>query len=70
MIFYLLYLLKGYAALSWLGAFTCVATVVLIAGQGTRVSAALAIIAVGLVIAPTNRSVDSRAEFRNPDAGT
>jgi hypothetical protein len=47
-IFYLLYLLKGYAALSWLGALACVATVALImaAGQGTRISAALAIIAV------------------------
>ena len=45
-IFYLLYLFKGYAALSWLGALACVATVALIAGQGIRVSAALAIIAV------------------------
>ncbi len=45
-IFYLLYLLKGYAALSWLGALACVATVLLITGQGTRVSAALAIVAV------------------------
>src|ERR1700712_942143 len=31
---------------------------------------ALAIVAVGLVIAAANRPIDSRAEFRNPDAGT
>jgi hypothetical protein len=31
---------------------------------------ALAIVAVGVVIAAANRSIDSRAEFRNPGAGT
>jgi tetratricopeptide (TPR) repeat protein len=45
-IFYLLYLAGGYAALSWLSALACLATVAIIAGQGTRTSAALAIVAV------------------------
>jgi tetratricopeptide (TPR) repeat protein len=45
-IFYLLYLLGGYAALSCLSAAACVATVAWIVGQGTRTTAALAIVAV------------------------
>src|SRR5579862_5387934 len=45
-IFYVLYLFKGYSALSWLSAFACLATVAFIVGQGTRTVAALAIIAV------------------------
>ncbi len=45
-IFYLLYLVGGYAALSWLSALACLATVAILAGQGTRTSAALAIVAV------------------------
>ncbi len=45
-IFYLLYLAGGYAALSWLSALACLATVAILAGQGTRTSAALAIVAV------------------------
>ena len=45
-IFYLLYLAGGYAALSWLSALACCATVAILAGQGTRTSAALAIVAV------------------------
>lgn len=45
-IFYLLYLAGGYAALSWLSALACLATVAIVAGQGTRTSAGLAIVAV------------------------
>jgi tetratricopeptide (TPR) repeat protein len=45
-IFYLLYLAGGYAALSWLSALACLATVAILAGQGTRTSAALAMVAV------------------------
>jgi tetratricopeptide (TPR) repeat protein len=44
--FYLLYLLGGYAALSWLSAFACAATVALTVWRGGRVTAALAILAV------------------------
>ena len=45
-IFYLLYLAGGYTALSWLSALACCATVAILAGQRTRTSAALAIVAV------------------------
>jgi tetratricopeptide (TPR) repeat protein len=45
-IFYLLYLLGGYAALSWFSAFACAATVALTVWRGGRVTAALAILAV------------------------
>ncbi len=45
-LFYLLYLLGGYAALSWLSAFACAATVALMVWGGGRVAAALAILAV------------------------
>lgn len=45
-IFYLLFLLGGYAALSWLSAFACAATVLLVCEHRSRSAAALAIIAV------------------------
>jgi tetratricopeptide (TPR) repeat protein len=45
-IFYLLYLLGGYAALSWFSAFACAATVALTVWRGGRVTAPLAILAV------------------------
>jgi tetratricopeptide (TPR) repeat protein len=45
-IFYILYLLGGYSALSWLGAFACAATVAFLVASGGRFVAALAIVAV------------------------
>jgi tetratricopeptide (TPR) repeat protein len=45
-LFYLLYLLGSYAALSWFSAFACAATVALAVWHGGRVTAALAILAV------------------------
>src|ERR1700733_5382272 len=45
-IFYLLNLLGGYSALSWLGAFACAATVASLIASGGRFVAALAIVAV------------------------
>jgi tetratricopeptide (TPR) repeat protein len=45
-IFYLLYSLGGYAALSWFSAFACAATVALTVWRGGRITAALAILAV------------------------
>ncbi len=45
-IFYLLYLVGGYSALSWLSAFACVATVAFLLTAGGRLVAALAIVAI------------------------
>jgi tetratricopeptide (TPR) repeat protein len=45
-IFYLLYVIGGYAAISWFSAFACVATVAIAVWRGGRVTAALAILAV------------------------
>jgi tetratricopeptide (TPR) repeat protein len=45
-IFYLLYLMGGYSALSWFSAFACATTVALAVWRGGRVTAALAILAV------------------------
>jgi tetratricopeptide (TPR) repeat protein len=45
-IFYLLYLIGGYSALSWFSALACTATVALAVWRGGRVTAALAILAV------------------------
>jgi tetratricopeptide (TPR) repeat protein len=45
-ILYLLYLIGGYAALSWFSAFACAATVAIAVWRGGRVTAALAILAV------------------------
>ena len=44
--FYLLYLMGGYSALSWLGAFACAAAVAFLISSGGRFVAALAIVAV------------------------
>jgi tetratricopeptide (TPR) repeat protein len=45
-IFYVLYLVGGYSALSWLGALACAATVAFLCGAGGRLTAILAIVAV------------------------
>jgi tetratricopeptide (TPR) repeat protein len=45
-IFYLLYLMGGYAALSWFSALACAVTVAIAVWRGGRVTAALAILAV------------------------
>ena len=45
-IFYLLYLVGGYSALSWLGALACAATVAFLCGAGGRLTAIMAIVAV------------------------
>jgi tetratricopeptide (TPR) repeat protein len=49
MVFYGLYLLGGYALLSWLGATACCATAALLLRRGSAVTAAIAIIAVPLL---------------------
>ena len=49
LIFYWLYLLGGYALLSWLGAAACCATVALLLRRGSAITAAIAIIAVPLL---------------------
>ncbi|HUK87236.1 MAG TPA: hypothetical protein VLT85_06190 [Terriglobales bacterium] len=46
LLFYLLYRLGGWAALSWLGALTCAATVALLVRRGSGFAALLAIVAV------------------------
>jgi tetratricopeptide (TPR) repeat protein len=48
-IFYLLYYLGGYAALSWLGAIACTAAMAFLCGSGKRSTAVLAFIAVPTV---------------------
>ncbi|HXY24872.1 MAG TPA: tetratricopeptide repeat protein [Candidatus Acidoferrum sp.] len=45
-LFYLLYLIGGYSALSWLGALTCAATAAFLSSAGGRATAALAFLAV------------------------
>lgn len=45
-IFYLLYVIGGYAAISWFSALACAATVAIAVWRGGRVTAALAILAV------------------------
>ena len=45
-IFYLLYLVGGYSALSWLSSFACAAAVAFLMAAGGRLAAALAIVAV------------------------
>lgn len=45
-IFYLLYLIGGYSAISWFSALACAATVAIAVWRGGRVTAALAILAV------------------------
>ena len=48
-LFYWIYLLGGYALLSWLGAIACVATVALLLRRGSALSAALAVFAIPLI---------------------
>ncbi|MGB8886371.1 MAG: tetratricopeptide repeat protein [Candidatus Korobacteraceae bacterium] len=48
-IFYLAYLLGGFALISWMGAAACCGTVALLLRRGSAVSAAIAIIAVPLI---------------------
>ncbi len=48
-IFYLAYLLGGYALISWFGAAACVGTVALLLRRGSASSAAIAILAVPLI---------------------
>src|SRR5581483_10819096 len=52
--FYALYMLGGYALLSWLGALTCAGTVALLLRKGSVVTAAIAILAVPVI---ANRTV-------------
>jgi len=54
LLFYGVFLLGGYALLSWLGALTCVATVALLLRKGNAASACLATLAVPLIAARTN----------------
>ena len=58
MIFYLVYLLGGYALLSWLGAAACVGTVALLLRKNSAVGAAMAIFAVPLIALRTTPRAD------------
>jgi len=49
LLFYGVYLLGGYALLTWLGAATCVATVALLLRRGSAFTAAVAVLAIPLV---------------------
>ena len=62
-LFYLLYLLGGYAALSWFSAFACAATVALTVWRGGRVTAALAILAVPAIAFRTMPRADLFTTF-------
>ena len=59
LIFYATYLIGGYALLSWLGAVTCVGTVVALLRRNSAVGAAIAIVAVPLIA----RRTTPRAEM-------
>jgi tetratricopeptide (TPR) repeat protein len=48
-VFYLAYLVGGYAALSWMGAMACAGTIAILIRRGSVTSAALALIAVPLI---------------------
>lgn len=48
-IFYVAYLLGGYALISWMGAAACVGTIALLLRRGSAVSAGIAILAVPLI---------------------
>ncbi len=48
-IFYIAYLLGGYALITWLGAAACVSTIAMLLRRGSAVSAAIAILAVPLI---------------------
>src|SRR5271166_2398546 len=49
LLFYGVYLLGGYALLTWFGAATCVATVALLLRRGSAFTAAVAVLAIPLV---------------------
>jgi Tfp pilus assembly protein PilF len=58
LIFYAVYLLGGYALLSWLGAVVCAGSVALLLRRGSPFTAALAILAVPLIAARTGPRAD------------
>ncbi len=57
-VFYLAYLLGGYALISWIGAAACVAAVALLLRRGSAAGAAIAILAVPLIAARTTPRAD------------
>jgi tetratricopeptide (TPR) repeat protein len=57
-LFYLAYVLGGFALISWIGAAACVGTVALLLRRGSAVSAAIAIISVPLIAARTTPRAD------------
>src|SRR5208282_620858 len=57
-IFYVAYLLGGYALISWIGAAACVGAVALLLRRGSAVSAAIAIVAVPIVALRTTPRAD------------
>ncbi|HVO82434.1 MAG TPA: hypothetical protein VMT28_17020 [Terriglobales bacterium] len=58
LLFYALYLLGGWAMLSWLGAATCAATVALLLRRGSAITAALAIVAIPRIAQHTTPRAD------------
>lgn len=58
LLFYALYLLGGYALLSWLGAAACVGTTALLLRRGSAFTAAIAIIAIPLIASRTTPRSD------------
>ncbi len=58
LLFYAIYLLGGYALLSWLGAGVCAASVALVLRRGSLFTVALAILAVPLIAARTGPRAD------------
>ena len=57
-LFYLAFLLGGFALISWIGAAACVGTVALLLRRGSALSAAIAIISVPLIAARTTPRAD------------
>ncbi|MFZ0795324.1 MAG: hypothetical protein WAM65_16265, partial [Candidatus Korobacteraceae bacterium] len=57
-VFYLAYLLGGYALISWIGAAACVGSVALLLRRGSAAGAAIAILAVPLIAARTTPRAD------------
>ncbi len=58
MVFYAVFLLGGYALLSWMSAAACVGTIALLLRRGSAVSAGIAILAVPLIAARTPPRAD------------
>src|SRR6516162_9848908 len=58
LLFYALFLIGGYALLSWLGAATCATTVALLLRRGSIASAAIAIFAIPRIAARTTPRAD------------